>query len=96
MVAATLSPEVEILTRLIGPDNPSFTPEAARSILQLRFSDEDTQRMDELASKARAGSLTDAEETQLHGYMFVGAMVDLLHSKARISLSRSSGERHGE
>jgi hypothetical protein len=31
MVAATLSPEVEIFTRVIGPDNPSFTPEAARS-----------------------------------------------------------------
>ena len=87
----TLSPEAEILSRVIGPDNPSFTPDAARSILELQFADSDRDRMDELAAKARQGSLTVDEEKQLHGYLFVGSIVDLLHSKARLSLNQCDG-----
>jgi hypothetical protein len=34
-----MSQETEILSRVIGPQNPSFTMEAARSILALRFGD---------------------------------------------------------
>ena len=88
MQPTTLSAEAEILGRLIGPDNPSFTPDAARSILELRFADSDTDQMNLLAVKAREGSLTAEEADQLHGYRFVGAMVDLLHSKARLTLQQ--------
>lgn len=84
-----ISTESEILTRVIGPENPNFTPDAARSILTLQFSDTDTDRMNELAAKAREGTLADEEQDQLHGYLFVGAMVDLMHSKARLSLQQS-------
>ena len=85
------SAEVEILTRVIGPENPSFTADAARSILALGFTDDDTKRMNELAAKSRSGSLTDEEEEELHGYLFVGAMIDLMHSKARLSIKESGG-----
>jgi len=84
--------EAEILSRVIGPENPTFTKEAARSILELRFSDADTARMDALAAKARQGSLSEEEGSQLHAYLFVGAVVDLMHSKARLSLkTRAAG-----
>lgn len=82
--------EAEILTRLIGPANPSFSADAARSVLQIQFSDNDARRANELAAKSRMGALIDDEQDQLHGYLFVGAMVDLMHSKARLSLRMSS------
>jgi hypothetical protein len=89
-MSSTIEAETEILTRVIGPSNPSFSPEAARSILQLRFAESDHDRMNELAAKAREGALTDEESKQLHGYLFVGAMIDLLHSKSRLSLQNSA------
>ena len=89
------SQESEILSRVVGPENPSFTPEVARSILELRFSDADVDRMNELLAKARQGTLSQEEESQLHGYLFVSAMVDLMHSKARLTLKNSAGGPHG-
>ena len=77
-----------------GLENPSFTPAVARSILDLRFSDADTSRMNELAARAREGSLNEEEESQLHGYLFVGSMVNLMHSKARLSLKKATSDSH--
>ena len=95
MNADTTTPETDILSRVIAPGDPSFTPEAARSILELRFPDSDIARMNDLAAKAREGNLSREEESQLHGYMFVGSLVDLLHSKARLSLKKSVSEADG-
>ena len=89
------SQESEILSRVVGPENPSFTPDVARSILELRFSDADMERMDELLAKSRQGTLSQEEESQLHGYLFVSSMVDLMHSKARLTLKKSAGGSHG-
>ncbi|MFV1969005.1 MAG: hypothetical protein ACC628_26595 [Pirellulaceae bacterium] len=86
MSSNIISQESEILSRVVGPENPGFTPEVARSILELRFSEADRERMNQLAAKARKGPLSGEEEAELHGYLFVGAMVDLMHSKARLSL----------
>jgi hypothetical protein len=88
MNPAALSQESEILSRVVDPANPSFTPEVARSILQLRFSEADIDEMNQLAEKARQGSLGEEENARLHGYLFVGGMVDLMHSKARLSLQK--------
>lgn len=95
MSSTILSHETEILTRVIGPENPSFSDEAARSILAIRFGDADMERMNLLAAKARAGLLAREEEEQLHAYLFVGAIVDLMHSKARLSLKKNSAGSHG-
>lgn len=89
------SQETEILSRVVGPENPNFTPEVARSILELRFSPADNDRMNELAAKAREGTLSEEEEPVLHAYLFVGAMVDLMHSKSRLSLRESGAASHG-
>ena len=89
------SQETEILSRVVGPENPSFTSDVARSILELRFSPADNERMNELAAKAREGALSEDEESQLHAYLFVGAMVDLMHSKARLSLRESRSDSNG-
>ncbi len=95
MSPSVVSQEIEILSRVIGPANPDFIDEAARSILALRFSDADVERMNLLAAKAREGVLGEEEESQLQAYLFVGIFVDLMHSKARLSLKSHAADRHG-
>ncbi len=90
MGPATISQETEILSRVIAPENPSFSAAAARSILALGFGDADNERMNLLAAKARQGTLDEQEESLLNAYMFVGSVVDLMHSKARLSLKKIS------
>jgi len=90
MTANTISQETEILSRVIAPDNPSFSTEAARSILALGFGDSDNERMNLLAAKARQGSLDEQEQSLLNAYLFVGSLVDLMHSKARLSLKKNA------
>ena len=90
MSASTISQETEILSRVIAPENPSFSPEVARSILAMGFGDTDNERMNSLAAKARHGALDEQEESLLNAYLFVGSVVDLMHSKARLSLKKNS------
>jgi hypothetical protein len=84
MVANAVS---TILERVFEPGTPNLPPEAARSFLQIRFSDADTARMTTLATKGRQGGLTAEERDELEGYLQVGMLIDLLQSKARISLA---------
>ena len=95
MNPSMVSRESELVARVFGPENPCFTLEAARSILGLRFSDADTDRMNALAAKARQGLLSDDEQSQLDAYLFVGTMIDLMHSRARLSLKESAADSHG-
>jgi hypothetical protein len=81
--------EADIMSRLINVDEPSFSPEAARGILSLQFSEDDKRRMRELSEKARQGTLSGGEQTEAEGYARVGSLVGLLHSKARRALSKS-------
>ena len=90
MSPTIVSQETEILTRVIAPENPSFSADAARSILTLGFGAADNERMDVLAAKARKGTLDEQEESLLNAYMFVGALIDLMHSKARLSLKKNT------
>ncbi len=90
MSPSSSSQETEILSRVIGPENPNFSAEAARSILALGFGALDNERMNLLAAKARQGALDEQEESLLSAYRFVGSLVDLMHSKARLSLKNNS------
>lgn len=88
----TPTAETEILSRVIGAENPDFTPAAARSILRLQFEAADRARMNELAEKSRAGILTKPEASQLDSYLFVGSILDLMQSRARQTLTASADE----
>ena len=90
MSSTTISQETEILSRVIGPENPNFSPEAARSILALGFGDTDNEQMNYLRQRPDRGPLTSKKNRLLNAYMFVGAVVDLMHSKARLSLKKNS------
>lgn len=79
--------EAAILERVIRPEEDDLAPEAARSILRLGFRPRDLERMDELAARAREGTLTEADRAEVASYEHVGHLIALLKSKARRSLS---------
>ena len=89
MSTATEHSFAEVWERTIQPGQASLTPDAARYFLQLRFDARDLGRMNELATTARAGSLTPDQQSELDNYMQLGWFLDLMKSKARLSL----GER---
>jgi len=84
--------EAAILGRLIRPERDDLSPDAARSILRLDFDDQDRARMHELAVKAQQGALTVTEEAELASYRGVGRLLELMRSKARLSLKRAGVE----
>jgi hypothetical protein len=83
--------EVSILNRILRPDAPTFSREAAQDILSLDFDRADKDRMRELSAKARAGTLTAKEEAEAGKYELVGHLLNIMQSKARRSLKNHRG-----
>ncbi len=88
MSVAMPNSEAAIWSRTLHPDQGDLSPEAARSILRIQLSETDHSRLNELAAKARDGSLTAAEERELDSYRNVGRLLELMKSHARRSLAR--------
>jgi hypothetical protein len=65
-----------------------LSPAAARALLKVHFSRQDTERMRELSARARAGTLTPQEEEEIDTYERLGCLLDILHSKARRALGK--------
>jgi len=86
---STIDHGTEILTRTIQPTEGNLPVEAARSILSFRLSPTDRERVDQLAAKARAGTLTIEERRELDEYERVTALLELMQSKARLSLKQA-------
>ncbi len=88
MNAETTINETEILSRIIAPEESTLPSDTAKIILTFDFGKEDRDRMNVLAEKARAGTLTAEEQAELDCYERVGHFLSLLRSKARISLKQ--------
>jgi hypothetical protein len=76
----------EVWERTIKPGQADLPADAARYFLKLQFAEADRTRMNELAALARDGSLSPEKESELANYMQLGWFIDLLKSKARLSL----------
>lgn len=81
---------VTILDRVIKQAGKGLTPDAAQSLLKLRFPKPDVARMNTLAEKARRGTLAGAERQEAEEYDLVGHLITLLQSQARRSLQRGT------
>ena len=79
--------EMAILSRIIDSAQPSLTEDAARALLRMQFNAADRKRINHLAERNRAGTLTAAEEAELSNYIRAGQTLGILQSKARRSLS---------
>jgi hypothetical protein len=82
------SGDAAILARLIRPDDDSLAPEAARALLDIRFTDSDLARIHELAVKNQDDDLTPADKADLESYLRISSFLDLMHAKARRSLKK--------
>lgn len=77
---------VGLLRGAIKPERRRLSPEGAHEFLSMDFDAKDRRRMKELGRKARAGTLTVAEERELRDYELVGYLLGLLHAKARLPI----------
>lgn len=74
--------EVAIWERIIHPTG-SMSRETAQRIVELKVTDNERQRMHELAARNRAGTLASSEDEELGNFCRVGTTLSLLKSRAR-------------
>jgi hypothetical protein len=75
--------EAALLERIIEPAHGTLTPDVARYLLTLAFRPEDQQRLEDLATKERAGSLTPAEQADLASFRRVSELLAVWQARAR-------------
>ena len=85
--------EAAIVRRAIPQDQNAWTPDVARGMLSLQFAESDSQRMDELAEKARNGELNEEEELEIESYRQAGRLLELLKANARVCLKNQDSAR---
>ena len=83
--------ELAILSRVLEPEQATFSPEAARAILGLDFGQPDKDRMCLLSSKAQEGTLSSEEKVEINNYERVGHLLNLMQSKARRTIKARRG-----
>jgi hypothetical protein len=82
--------QTAILGRAINPDAATWSEAAARSILDIKLADDDSRRRDDLAEKARQGTLSTEEARELDDYRHVGRILELMKANAKISLKKTA------
>ena len=86
-----MSSENSVIDRLIEPVGRCLTPEVAKRIASLHADPELQSRVDELADKSNAGTLTDTERSEYEQYVSFSQFVTLLKIKARNILDHAPG-----
>lgn len=72
-----------VLDRVLDPFTDCLTPEVARRIADMRADPHTQARLDELADKANASELTEAEQVEYDEYREAFHLVTILQAKAR-------------
>jgi hypothetical protein len=88
-MSTTIDSGTDVLFRAIRPSEGDLPPDASRWLLRIRLSDEDREKVNQLAAKARAGTLTSDERWELDEIERVTSLLELMQSKARLSLKNS-------
>ncbi len=90
MARQTTISEADILAKLVDPKRADLSPDAARSLLSLRFDAATIKRIRQLLQRNNRGTISAADRLILEKYLRVGQLLDLLHAKAKVSLLRGS------
>ncbi len=80
----------KVLDQLLDPVTRCLTPDAAKSLLQLRAPATAQARIEALADKCTAGTLTSDEEAEYDSYLWAGNLIAVLQAKARALLAQTS------
>jgi hypothetical protein len=86
-------PELDILARIVRPQAADLPVAAAKAVLDLHFDADDLDRMHALLAKNQDDALNEAERQQMRGYEVVGHLLELIHSKARRSLKKTTARK---
>jgi hypothetical protein len=78
--------ELAILGRVLETQNGDLPAAVAQTWLKLRLPDADQARLRELSARAKQTELPWDEQALLENYLHVGRLIDLMQSKARLSL----------
>jgi hypothetical protein len=81
--------EAAILSRTIRPEEGDLSTDAAKSLLNLSLPESDQHRAQDLSARANEGVLTKPEEVEIENYRAVGRLLELMKSKARLSLQKA-------
>jgi hypothetical protein len=76
-----------VLDRILDPVGRCFTPEVAAQLVALRADPEAQARIDELADKNTAGTMTSEELAAYETYVRAIEIVAVLQAKARAMLA---------
>jgi hypothetical protein len=76
----------DIFARTLDSHAERLPTDVAKFFLDLELSASDKSRLNELAEKARHGTLTPPETRDLEEYRRIGRLVELLKLKARVAL----------
>ena len=82
--------EAALLARAFDARSGNLPKEAALVLLKARFPESDMARMIRLGELAQSGALSPNERREAESYDRVGLLLELLQSKARLSLARHS------
>jgi len=93
MSTATTNNLTEIIGRSLELRADRMSPDVVQFFLSIELTDEDKNRLNDLAEKARQGILSEAEQAELEEYRRGGRVVELMKLKARIALSERQSER---
>ena len=74
------------LDRYLDPVTEALSPQAAQRILDLRPEPEVVARVEELAEKSNAGTLSDDELDEYRTLANAGTLIAILKAKSRIAL----------
>jgi hypothetical protein len=80
--------EAVILERVVAPMVAGLSEDAARSLLEFKFDRETTRDIRKLLQKNNRGRISAPERLALERYIRVGQFLDLVHAKARLSLTK--------
>jgi len=89
MQVATPNTEASILARVIQSDERELSPEIARYLISIKLPPTDEARVNEPSAKARAGSLSESESSELDSYLHIGSLLGVMQSRARRVLAQA-------
>jgi hypothetical protein len=90
---AVIASEYRILDQMLDPVSQCLTPGVAARIAALRAGPKMQQRMDELAEKNSAGTLTRREEAEYQAFVEALDVIAILQAKARNALKAAGRAR---
>lgn len=82
---------LDVPDRMLRPVTDCLTPEVARRIVDARLDAATQSRIDELASKANRGALTDGEREEYAEFVEYIDLIGIIKAQARLLLRNHAG-----